>query len=166
MKLLSLIRHAKSSWKNPELADFERPLNKRGKRDAPVMGRRLAALDFKPDLILSSPAKRAARTAKAIADELGSSTSKIDFNEEIYEATSPAELLEVIRSLDPGLAHVALIGHNPALTELSNWLADVQIENIPTCGVVRLRLAAHRWEDVSAQGGTLLDCDYPKKGTP
>ncbi|NNK13684.1 MAG: histidine phosphatase family protein, partial [Desulfofustis sp.] len=96
MKYLYLIRHAKSSWSDPSLSDFDRPLNKRGKRDLPVMGQRMVAYEPKPELIISSPAKRALRTARGIGRALGFRKQEIVLNEELY-TFSPEGFLEVLR---------------------------------------------------------------------
>ena len=161
-RLLTLLRHAKSSWKDVTLGDFERPLNRRGERDAPEMGRRLAALGFAPDLIVASPAERALRTARTLAREIGYPVARIRFEESLYGAT-PETLLAEIRALDDALGHVAIVGHNPGLTELHNALAAPGIDNIPTCGVVRLELGVGSWKRVTRRCATLLDFDYPKR---
>jgi phosphohistidine phosphatase len=164
MKRLTLVRHAKSSWKDPELADFDRPLSKRGKQDAPLMGERLAGLNLRPELIISSPAKRARKTAKLIARELELPDDRLILETEIYEA-EPEILLKTVRGLDDRWAHVLLVGHNPGLTELGNLLADCGIENIPTCGALCLDFDAEAWKSLGDQSGTLVFYDYPKKSS-
>ena len=148
LKTLVLVRHAKSSWKDDSLADRDRPLNGRGKRDAPRMGRRLADLAGTPDLIVSSPATRAMATARLVADAVGYPVDGIREDERIYEA-GPAEILEAIRGLDDRHDRVFLIGHNPGFTDLVNALTKPSIDNVPTCGVVVLGVATERWADVS-----------------
>ncbi|HKY61276.1 MAG TPA: histidine phosphatase family protein [Gemmatimonadota bacterium] len=148
MKTLVLVRHAKSSWKDDSIADRDRPLNKRGKRDAPVMARRLAELVGKPDLILSSPARRALATARVVAEATGYPIEAIHEDERIYQAT-PAGILAVIRGLEDGIDRVFLVGHNPGLTELVNELSEPAVDNVPTCGVVDLRLTAGGWAGIS-----------------
>lgn len=148
MKTLVLVRHAKSSWKDDSLADRDRPLNKRGKRDAPEMARRLADRVGRPDLILSSPARRALATAGVVAEAVGYPVEAIREDERIYLAT-PAGILEVIRGLEDGIDCVFLFGHNPGLTELVNALSEPAVDNVPTCGVVDLRLATVRWADIA-----------------
>jgi len=162
MKHLTLVRHAKSSWKNPELADFNRPLNERGKRDAPRMGKRLAARNLRADIIVSSPARRARKTAKWMARELAVSDERIVWEPAIYAAETQT-LLEVVRSLDNRWAHVLLVGHNPELTELGNLLADCGIETIPTCGVLCLDFDAKAWQNLGPNSGTLIFFDFSKK---
>jgi phosphohistidine phosphatase len=148
MKTLVLVRHAKSSWKDTSLADRDRPLNRRGKRDAPRMGDQLADLVGAPDLIVTSPAARAIATARIIAGVVGYPVDGIREDERIYEA-SPAEILEVMRELDDDRDRVFLFGHNPGLTDLVNELSEPAIDSVPTCGAVELRLAADRWADIS-----------------
>jgi phosphohistidine phosphatase len=162
MKRLMLMRHAKSSWDQPDLPDFDRPLNKRGKRDAPLMARRLCELGEKPDLILSSPAERAIRTAMVVAEELGIPKKKIVENDDIYLADVEL-LLEILRGLDDSHKRVLLCGHNPGMTNLCNYLADMNIENIPTCAVVCLKIAIASWSELGQASGTLVYFEYPKK---
>ena len=161
MKILTLIRHAKSSWNDPDLPDIERPLNARGRTDAPKMGRRLAATGFRPDLVLSSPAKRARRTAKAIVRELQDGVT-LSIEPALYLA-EPDEMLALIRQLGASLSHVALVGHNPGLTDLARVLGASSIDNVPTGGVVRFELDVDDWRDVVPAKVRLIDFDYPKK---
>jgi phosphohistidine phosphatase len=162
VKLLTLIRHAKSSWKHAGLDDFDRPLNRRGERDAPVMGRRLASVAPLPERVIASPAVRAARTAELIAEETGL-LDAIVFERALYLAT-PGRMLGVVQDLDDAFGHVALVSHNPGTTEFANDLADVRIDNVPTCGIVRLELEVDHWRDAAPGCARLLDFDYPKKG--
>jgi len=162
MRRLTLIRHAKSSHRDPGVDDFDRPLNARGRRDAREMGRRLAAANVRPDLIVSSPAERAARTCEAIAEQLGYAASRIVFDRALYLASSGG-MLEVTRALDEGSRHVTLVGHNPGLTEFVNVLADTAIENVPTAGIVRLELDVDDWREAGPACAELIDFDYPKR---
>ena len=161
MKTLTLIRHAKSSWKK-QVPDIDRPLNKRGKRNAPEMGARLAAKDIHPDGLVSSPAKRALTTALAIAETIGFERKQVEVDERLYTFEA-ARLLEVIQTLDERHGHVIVFGHNPAITNLANELTNTNIGNVPTCGVVVIQLEVDAWRFVAAGGGTLVDFDYPKK---
>ena len=160
MKTLYLVRHAKSSWKNPGCSDIERPLNKRGKRDAPLMGNKLKEKGIIPGLIVTSPAKRAANTAKTIAVEIGFSEKEILINENIYEASS-AELINVIHNFDNKYNSIMMFGHNPAFTMLNNYLTDHYIDNIPTCGVVGIQFNSS-WKSVQSGSGKSLFFIYPK----
>lgn len=162
MKRLILMRHAKSSWDHPGLADFDRPLNKRGKRDAPLMGKLLRELHEKPDLIISSPAERAIDTVKIIAEKIGFPEKDIIQNRDIYEA-GMNEILRVLESIDNIHADVLVCGHNPGLTDLCNFLSDRPIGNIPTCGIVCLEFAVDSWTDLKQESGMLVYFDYPKR---
>ncbi|MDN5200810.1 histidine phosphatase family protein [Fulvivirgaceae bacterium BMA10] len=162
MKTLYLVRHAKSSWDFPGLADFDRPLNGRGKRNAPEMGARLRSRSVKPDLLISSPAKRAYGTAKRIAEEIAYSKDKIQTNKLIYHG-SEANLLEVIRSQNNNINSVMLFGHNPGFTDLANVLSDDWFDNIPTCGIVAIQFEIENWKEVQPKKGKVIFYDYPKK---
>ena len=161
-KYLYLIRHAKSSWKNPSLRDFDRPLNKRGKRDAPEMGRRLAKRDVIADLMLTSPAKRALTTCREIAREIGYPLEAIEEDEDIYHAGS-STLLKVVQDIDNTWRTVLLFGHNPGFTDFANALNSTYIDNVPTCGVVLCKFNTDRWEDVDFGKGEQVFFDYPKR---
>ena len=125
------------------------------------MGRRLAAIAFAPDLVISSHAKRARRTAKLIIAELDSKPP-LRIEPRIY-LSGTHELLQLIRELDEKLHHVTLVGHNPDFTELANLLGGTDIDNVPTSGVVRLELDIESWADVDRGCGRVLDFDYPKR---
>ena len=161
MKELILIRHAKSSWKDSSLDDRERPLNKRGERDAPEMGARLARRKHKPNLIVSSPAVRALETARIIARKLGYPRKDIAVEDRLYGA-GVAELLDVIRNTDESVTTLMLFGHNPGLTELANHLGPRPIPNLPTCGVLHLRFETETWSVVGYARGDELLFDFPK----
>lgn len=165
MKKLIIIRHAKSSWDNPELEDFDRPLNKRGQKDAPRMGKRLKEKRITPDIMLSSPAERALATCIAIAKVLDFDQSKIKTERKLYHA-SEDEMLNIIRNLKDSPRDseevVLLFGHNPGLTEFANSLLSQTIDNIPTCGIVGAELPVKRWQDVSFGCGNMLFFDFPK----
>lgn len=162
MKRLYLIRHAKSSWSDPGLPDFERGLNKRGKRDAPFMGKRLANHGIRPDLILASPAKRAKKTAGIIAKAIGYSKKKIIYHEEIY-SHSVKGVLQLIRAESDQTSFLFLVGHNPVITDLAELLTSHRIMNVPTSGIVAVILSVDRWEDTVPGMGELEFFDYPKK---
>lgn len=161
MKTLYVVRHAKSSWENPDLDDFHRPLNHRGEKDAPKMGKRLKEKHHKPQLIFSSPAIRAFSTAQTIAAELNIPATQVRKEQNLYHAGEDT-LLEVIKNI-PDDAHCAMIvGHNPGLTEFVNDLLDEDILNIPTAGVVLGQLSISSWKDAKWKCGKLLLFDYPK----
>lgn len=162
MKTLYLIRHAKSEWGNPLLSDFDRPLNKRGKKNAPFMGNVLAKAHILPDLILSSPAVRARMTAIEIAEKVGYKTDSIVYNETLYEADYTA-IERVLQSIPSTQKTVFLIGHNPGLTEFAQYINGYFIENIPTCGVVCMKLQKDDWNSIGKNSAQFISFDYPKK---
>ncbi len=162
MKKLTLIRHAKSSWKYPNLDDLDRPLNRRGRRDAPMMGKRLAKDKALPDLMISSPAKRAWKTAKIIAREVGCEKAKIEKNIALYEA-GVSELIQVIQKIDGKYNDVMIFGHNPGFTSLAHYLTNYEIDNIPTCGMFVIEFSVNSWQEVSQGKGKFISFDYPKK---
>ncbi|EIT68129.1 MULTISPECIES: SixA phosphatase family protein [Hydrocarboniphaga] len=160
MRTLTLIRHAKSSWDDPKIEDFHRPLNERGFRDAPVMAQRLGnLLDATPQLV-ASPALRTTTTARIFAEVLGIAESSIRFEPPIYDATA-AELLAVVRELDDAYPNVALFGHNPGLTDLSHRLARCTFGEMPTCAMAVLEFDVDRWADVAH--GRLFAYSFPKE---
>lgn len=165
MKTLYLIRHAKSSWDAPELDDFERPLNKRGKKDAPAMANRLKERQKTPDFMITSPATRAYDTCKEFAKILDYDKEKIKTEKRLYHATED-QFLTVIRELkdreNDDDEVVLLFGHNPGLTEFVNLLLKENIDNIPTCGIVKANLKIDRWKDAQSGCGELEFFDFPK----
>ncbi len=160
MKTIYLARHAKSFWGDQSIPDFDRPLNKRGKRDAPFMGVVLKDKKVKVDLIVSSPAKRTKKTAIEIADKIGYPGKKILYNEELYEA-SVNTIIKILKKLDEGNNSVILFGHNPGLTLLNNLISDYYLDNIPTCGIVALQLDK-KWNVLEKNTCKFLFFEYPK----
>ncbi|NJN25640.1 MAG: histidine phosphatase family protein [Cyclobacteriaceae bacterium] len=161
MKKIFVVRHAKSSWDEPELEDFDRPLNKRGKKSAPEMGKRMQQRGIAPDLLISSPAKRAFATAKLIARELSISPEKIQKEPRFYEATIP-DFVGVLQSLSDEVNTVMIFSHNPGLTDLVNYLSDAGIFNVPTCGIAEIDLDIAGWKELDKRKGRLVLFDYPK----
>ena len=162
MKTLYIVRHAKSSWKEQGLTDFERPLNQRGLHDAPFMGKLMADKKEVPDLILSSPANRAISTAKIFRSQLHLDKKTIVEEEIIYEA-GLGNLIKIINNLSETYNSVMLFGHNPGLTYLANYLGDKSIDNIPTCGIVKITFDINSWDEVSDGSGKIVFFEYPKK---
>jgi len=161
MKTLFLVRHAKSSRDDPSLADRNRPLDDRGRQDAPKMGKRLAKRDVKPDLVVSSPALRALTTAQLIAEEVGYKRKDIVVDDRLY-ASSPDDLLAVIRELDRKLDRVMLVGHNPEFTDLAHRLSS-EIIDMPTSAVAESDFDTKAWSDVGEVEPANAVLDYPKK---
>jgi phosphohistidine phosphatase len=139
-----------------------RPLNKRGRRDAPMMGRRLAEEGAEVELMISSPAARAMATAEAVAEELEYLWDEIVAEERLYEADAE-EILTVIEEQDDWIDHLMLIGHNPGLTNLADYLSRSGLENVPTCGVVNLTYDVERWAEIAEANPVQVAFDYPKK---
>jgi len=162
MRTLYLVRHAKSSWKNPGLDDFERPLNKRGHQDAPLMGKILKKRKVSPSLMISSPATRAVTTARTIAEKINYPLEKIQYSEKIYLA-SERELLRLIEGIDDKRKKVMLVGHNPGFTSLANYFTNQYVSNVPTCGVFCVNLKLASWALIEANCGEFKFFEYPKK---
>lgn len=160
MKTLYLLRHAKSSWKDADLADFDRPLNERGRRAAPFMGRLLRERGSEIDLIVSSPAKRAKKTAKLFLEAAGYETD-ILYDQRIYEA-SPNTLIYVLSELDDRFSSVMLVGHNPGMEGLIRALTD-RIEPMPTAAIAIIKLGVDTWAELAAGTGMLAAVIRPRE---
>jgi len=163
-KTLLLVRHAKSSWDISNLTDFERPLNDRGKKDAPAMARRLINKKINIDAFVSSPAKRAKKTAELFNKEYGKNEEEIIFITRLYHA-SPETFFEVIAGLNDSLNTVAVFSHNMGITEFANLLTDIRIDNMPTCGVFAVKINSTKWGDFKNAKRDFLFFDYPKMNT-
>ncbi|MCC3153281.1 histidine phosphatase family protein [Hymenobacter sp. BT770] len=161
MKTLYLLRHAKSSWSFNELSDQERPLNDRGRDDAPAMGKALAKRHIRPDLVVSSPAVRAMSTAVLVAREMEYPHDKIVVEPGIYGADVDG-LLDVIHNLPDTAGSVLLVGHNPTITETANALSPSSLNEMPTAAVVCLRFDCDHWADVSKANAEFYFYDYPR----
>ena len=161
MKTLFLVRHAKSSRNDAAMPDKDRPLNDRGKRDAPKMGERLAKRDVKPNLILSSPARRALKTAEIIAKKLDYKLKDIVVDNRLY-AVEADDLLRVIRGLGDKAERVMLFGHNPELGELANRFSG-KIMDMPTCAVAEFSFDTESWSNVGKRAPAKVTLHRPKK---
>ncbi len=162
MKTLYLMRHSKSSWDNRLLSDYERPLNERGLRDAPFMGNLLSKLIKPPQEIFSSPAQRAISTAEIIAQHLNYDLGKIIKEEKIYHAVV-SDLMRIIYSVPDEIDYIMIFGHNPTFTQVSNYLSDKFIENIPTSGFVQINFELDSWKEINGESGKQILFEYPKK---
>ena len=160
-RTLFLVRHAKSSWDDVALTDKERPLADRGKRDAPMMGKRLAKRQVRPDLILSSPARRALSTAEIIAKELNYRAEDIVVDDRLY-ATEAETLLGVIGDLSDKLKCVMLFGHNPEFTDLAHRLSN-EPALMPTCAVAQFTFESTSRSSIGSTKPAEVLLDYPKK---
>ena len=162
MKYLFLTRHAKSSWSNSGLTDIDRPLNKRGKRAAPFMGRLIVDKGEKPELLISSPANRALSTAKIFGEAMGLVENDIIIDRTIYGADAK-QLLELVQDQVDLYKSIMLFGHNPTFTLFVNLLTGSNIINVVTCGVVRIDFEFSSWTDIDFGSGRLAYYEYPKK---
>ncbi len=162
MKTLYIIRHAKSSWDSNAKSDFDRPLNSRGQRDAPLMGSVLKQRGITPDLILASSAKRAKKTALIISEEIGYRENDIQFDEDLYLA-SWGEILEIIQDIDMHIDTLFVIAHNPGMTNFINHFCKDKISNLPTTGVFSMEFDIKDWKLLKSQVAQNVDFDYPKK---
>ncbi|WP_426493386.1 SixA phosphatase family protein [Hymenobacter sp. 102] len=161
MKTLYLMRHAKSSWSFDDLSDKQRPLNDRGRDDAPLMGQALKKRDIRLDLLVSSPAVRAMSTAALVAHELEYPAEKIEVVETIYEATVP-DLLTVVQQLPDSADSVLLVGHNNTLTEFANLLSPSEIPEMPTASIVCLKFNTASWAQTDRANAEYYFFDKPK----
>ncbi len=161
-KTLLLVRHAKSSWDNFSLSDFERPLNERGKSDAPKMGKRLRKNGIKIDAFISSPAKRAKKTAEHFIEEFGRDKDEIIFVSSLYDA-STGDFAAAVKGIDDKYDVVALFSHNPGITQFANELVSgANIDNMPTCSIFAVKADTRKWKDFTKAKKEFLFFDYPK----
>lgn len=161
MKTLILVRHAKSSWDETGLSDSERPLNERGKKDAPEMAKRLRKKGLQIDRFVSSPAERAFRTARYFAKEFDVKKGDIQVEKTLYGAL-PSQFGQVVASLKDDDNMVMFFSHNPGITEYANTLTNVRTDNIPTCGVFAVQAEVESWKDFAKADKKFLFYDYPK----
>ena len=163
MKTLFLVRHAKSSWDNLTLSDFERPLNDRGKNDAPLMAKRLRKRGIQIDAFISSPAKRAKKTAEFFIKEFNRDKDELIFISSLYDA-SVSDFNASIKTIDDKYNSAALFSHNPGITQFANELVSgADIDNMPTCSVFAVTADTDKWKDFAKTKKQFLFFDYPKK---
>ena len=161
MKTLLLVRHAKSSWDDPSMSDFDRPLNERGKKDAPKMAERLIEKGITINTFLSSPAKRAKKTAKIFAHAYKKAEEDIFLIPQLYLAASSV-FESVLSSLESDSDTIALFSHNPGITDFANTLTEARIDDIPTCGVFAIKIETNDWKNFREAKKEFLFFDYPK----
>ncbi|PKP47045.1 MAG: phosphohistidine phosphatase [Bacteroidetes bacterium HGW-Bacteroidetes-12] len=164
MKTIYLIRHAKSSWSSLSLNDFDRPLNERGKKDAPFIGKKLKELRFNPDEIRSSPSKRTTKTIKLICKEVDFDFKNVVFKKELFHPSLTIFKSE-INSLSDTINSVAFVSHNFGISDFGNYLTDNAIGVMPTCGVVKINIDIDTWQELIEGLGTLEYYVYPKMKT-
>lgn len=161
MKTLILVRHAKSSWDQPGVSDFDRSLNERGKKDAPEMAKRLKEKGIELDGIVSSPAKRAKKTANYFAEEFHFKKENIQLVDELYGAT-PSHFVKAVSEIDDEYKTVAVFSHNPGITEFASSLTNVHVDDMPTCAMFALQIDTDQWENFLKAEKKFLFFDYPK----
>ena len=162
MKVLTIVRHAKSSWKDTSLSDRDRPLNRRGERDAPEMGRRIREYGIRPSQIVSSPAVRAWTTAKAVAEAINYPREFLQKEDALYLASLDG-ILDVVMAQDNGFNNLMLFGHNPGFTDFANFLVPGLTNNLPTAGVVSVEIDQEDWNLYERPKTKLVVHDWPKK---
>ena len=160
-RTLLIFRHAKSSWNDMSLSDRDRPLNNRGKSDAPIMGERLKSSGYQCDLLISSPAVRALTTAKTVANAIGYPEKNILIDESLYMADIE-DYLDVIGKIDEKVTHLMIVSHNPGSEELVEYFTSEQFEKFPTAAYALIEIEGS-WSKINAAG--LLRYDFPKSGS-
>jgi len=161
MKYLLLVRHAKSSWDDFSIKDFDRPLNDRGKNDAPMMARRLLDKGLKIDAFVASPAKRARKTVELFVKEYKENKDNIIFFDALYLA-GPSIFSQVISKTDDQFDTIAVVSHNDGITAFANTLTNTTTNNIPTCGIFAVKVKAKHWSDFPTAEKEFWFFDYPK----
>ncbi len=161
MKQLLLIRHAKSSWDDPSLSDFERPLNERGKKDAPAMAKKLKDKKIKIDAFVSSPAKRARQTCKYFAKEFDFKKKDIVLEPKLYEAGEES-FYKTVEDLKNKWDRVAIVSHNPGITSFANSLTETKIDDMPTSSIFAIKIDTDKWKNFRAAKKEFWLFDYPK----
>ncbi len=161
MKKLLIIRHAKSSWQDFTVPDLDRPLNDRGKRDAPIMAERIASRKIHPDFILTSPAKRARKTAELFLRTLDVPEENITEMPTLYEAGVGA-FYDAVAGSPVSATTIMLFSHNPGITAFVNELTDVKIDDMPTCAVYAISCNIAEWSEFRSAPKEFLFFDYPK----
>lgn len=163
VKRLYLVRHAKSSHENPNLKDFDRPLNNRGKKDASVMGGKLQAAGVILDHVISSPARRNRQTAKLLLEKMAIDLGKVNWDQGLYRC-APMILQERIKAIDDQFGHVMVFGHNPAITAVANFFQkDSMIQHVPTSGVIAIEFQTSSWAEADSTNGKLLFFERPPR---
>ncbi len=162
MKTILLVRHAKSSWENFSVTDEERPLNDRGKKNAPEMAKRLLKKNIAIDAFISSPAKRAKTTAEYFAEEYGVSKKKIILIPELYMAAAAA-FINTIQNAPETAETIAIFSHNNGITDFANMLGEARIDNMPTCAVFAVKADIPDWRSFQPGNTTFYFFDYKKK---
>jgi phosphohistidine phosphatase len=161
VKRLTLMRHADAQWKDPEMTDFDRPLNRRGNSEAEAISRRLVELNLIPTMLLISSARRAQQTADIVARELGVAARLVRREEALYLAAA-VDVLGIVRATGPRIPHLMIIGHNPGITEAANLLAPAtHTEDLATAAICSLTFDARTWTGVCAKTVRQVQSESP-----
>ena len=162
VKQVCFVRHAKSSWNYPDLSDFDRPLNKRGLHDAPLMASKMTELGLIPDFIITSGAMRAKTTAGYFMHAAKLPDENFVITDKIYEA-GQEDVYDALRQAPDSADFVFVFGHNPTFTYIANAIAGVSIDNVPTCGIVHAQLFISSWKDFRPDIAGFIGFHYPKQ---
>ena len=160
MKNLIIVRHCKSSWKDPSLSDFDRPLNKRGNIDGELMSNYLRKKEKKIDKLILSTSKRTRLTSKYFIEKIH--FNSISYLDELYHA-SYSEIIKIISKIENNFNNIMVIGHNPGLTELINHFTDMRIYNIPTTGIIKVEFKEAKWSKITENKGKIVYKKFPKE---
>lgn len=161
MKTIYIVRHAKSCWVDMMMKDIDRPLNERGRRDAPVMSSKCMELQYIPQLIITSNAKRARETSRYFIEMFGLSDFQIQVNSKLYHAPEDT-YFEEGQLIDDSISSIMMFGHNPGITYLANSVTDSYIDNVPTCGVLAINSTTKTWGELDPMNSKLINFIYPK----
>lgn len=162
MKELLLVRHAKSSWANPGQDDFDRPLNERGQKDAPIMAKRIIERGVVINGIISSTALRAITTARFFAHENKIPENSIIRHDFLYHAP-PERFVKAILQIPDTISTAAVFAHNPGITDFVNQLTDARIDDMPTCAVFAIKIDTDNWKEFSKASKIFWFADWPKR---
>ena len=160
MKNLIIVRHCKSSWKDPSLSDFDRPLNKRGNIDGELMSNYLREKEKKIDKLILSTSIRTRLTSKYFIEKIH--FNSISYLDELYHA-SYSEIIKIISKIENNFNNIMVIGHNPGLTELINYFTDMRIYNIPTTGIIKVEFKEAKWSKITENKGKIVYKKFPKE---
>ena len=160
MKSLILIRHSKSSWKDLSLTDFNRPLNRRGKSDGPLIASYLRNRITTVDYLHSSSSVRTFETSKYFINQI--KFGKIQYDDSLYHCSS-SSLLNIIMNYSDDYQSVMVIAHNPGLTNLINNITNISLDNLPTTGLVEIEFKINHWSNISSENSNVIDLKFPKQ---
>jgi phosphohistidine phosphatase len=162
VKRLTVVRHAKANWGGANTSDFDRALSKIGEMGATLMGKRLAAHLAQPDLVLSSPAKRAADTALKVAEEMGLNFKSVMLEPKLYGAEA-GDILDIVQQIDSQHEQVIIFGHNPGVSDLGRYLTNKTTETLPPGGAYCIDFDIASWAELAPGSGKLVFVDHPGK---